>query len=287
MVKIINLVLFLLVFVSSVWAENPSYHIFKNAPKRDLTVADRIIGSSLLAVEYVAVPLVMKNAWWENGFELRNPFKDLTEMEPYHVDESWHAAMNYLTQDLHYTVLRRFFGIESPWPSAGLTFFSWTTIEVLDAMEKDDRWGFSVNDEIGNVFGIGVWLVHHYYPDFKFYIRGGIRQWGEFGDYAKNMHKLITDSDEYYSNYGVDKYELSKVEYIYKFYDEFYSGVAISKDKHNHDIYGFTIGWDGISFANNHSKGWWNYPARLFGASFSLSVSLTIWADHDNKLTFF
>ncbi len=279
--KIAKLLLFIFALFTVTAAENPSYEIFKNDTGRVLTTSDYVIGSSCLLGEYIAVPIFMKRIWWPDGWEMRNPFDDNKEMEPYYVDESWHAAMNYFMQDVHYTFLRRFFGVESPYPSMALTWFSWTMIEVLDAMEKNDQWGFSTNDEIGNMAGILTWFIHHKYPSFKFYIRGGARKWDDFADYSGFAHKFFTDSDKYYSRYGVDKYALSKVEYIYKWYDEVYSGVAVSKDGGGNNIWGFTTGWDAISFGNKRTDGFWNYPGRLLGSSFALSLSLTIWTDEE------
>ena len=283
----LKIIVLLLLFISNLsYAENPSYKIFEGKPDKVLTTSDYVKGSSFLVAEYIAVPLFMKHIWWEDGWEMRNPFNDKVEMEPYHVDESWHAAMNYFMQDVHYTVLRSYFGIKSPYPSLGLTWFSWTMIEVLDAMEKSDQWGFSVNDEIGNMFGLATWLAHHYYPGFKFYIRGGIRDWATMAEYTQDAHTFFTDSDAYYSAYGKDKYAMSKVEYIYKWYGEFYSGVAVSKDAIDSDVFGYTMGWDAISYGNNKTKGWWNYPGRLFSSSFALSLSFTIWTEKPT-FTFF
>ncbi len=280
-----KIVLFTILIIGVVSAENPSYHIFKNEKPHERTAGDYAIGSSLLITEYIAVPLFMKSIWWEEGWEMRNPFRQKKEMEPYHVDESWHAVMNCSMQDLHYTVLRKYFGVESPYPSMGLTLFSWTMVEVLDALEINDQWGFSINDEIGNSLGLLVWLIHHKYPDFKFYIRGGVRTWDGAADYGLNVHKFFTDSDEYYRKYGKDKYSLSKVEYIYKWHDQFYSGIAVSKSDVDEDLFGFTVGWDGLSYLNESKEGWWNYPGRLFGNTFSLSLAFTIWHSYDYTLT--
>ena len=279
-------VLLILIISNFSYAENPSYEIFKNDTTYNLGKKHYILGASMLATEYVVVPIMMKNVWWEDGWELKNPFGK-EDNEPYVVDEGWHAAMTYLMQDGHYTILRRFFNVKSPYPSMGLTFFSWTFIEIFDSMAKGDKWSFSVNDEIGNIAGIMNWYVHHKYPKFKFYIRGGMRTWSDFDDYIVNSHEFFTDKEAYAKKYGHDKYSISKVEYIYKWYDEFYSGVAVSRYKETDgNVWGYTMGWDAISFANKRTKGWWNYPTRLFSNSFSLSLSFTIW-NKKPMLTFF
>jgi len=278
-----KLIFVLFILFSVIKAENPSYKIFKDNPQYNQTTGDYIIGSSMLATEYIVIPIMMKNVWWKNGFELRNPFVDKygrEDTEPYNIDESWHAAMTYLMQDGHYTILRRYFDVKSPYPSMGLTLFSWTLVEALDAMSEGTKWTFSWNDEIGNVAGILNWYIHYNFPKFKFYIRGGMRTWADFGNYFISSHEFFTDNDSYTKKYYADKYSISKVEYIYKWYDEFYSGVAVSKDDNSkQNIWGYTMGWDAMSFGNNKTKGWWNYPGRLFSASFSLSLSFTIWTD--------
>jgi len=203
-------VFYILLLIIFAFSNGYSYHINLTQQQKNY-----VIGTLFLTVEYITVPLYMKHIWWEDGWELKNPFSNIDEREPYHVDESWHAAMNGAMQEIHYLILKKYFNIENPFPSMALTSFTWFMVEVLDAIEVNDRWGFSLNDEYGNLLGILTWYLRFKYPKFRVYIRGGIRKWSNAIDYVEYAPNYFLNHTAYDARYAAEKYAISKVEYIY------------------------------------------------------------------------
>jgi hypothetical protein len=239
------------------------------------------VGASLLGVEYIAGPIIAKQAWWKEGFNYGNPFNNLKDNEPYTEDDAWHFAACNMVTELHYRILDRGFGAKHAVPiAATMTFVTYTTIECLDAMEKTGRWGFSVRDEMANCLGIGFWVLKHYRPDIPVRVRVGVRKWGDVLEYVGNSLVVFEDYDAYRRHrHRMDMYSILKVEAIYDFYEEFHAGVAVSKKTHTPtDLWGVTFGCDLLRLLARANKDRKWYPAiRTLTEYGSASMAYTWW----------
>jgi hypothetical protein len=257
---------------------DPSTEITETRRQRNLRL---IKGSSILALEYIGGTAIAFHVWWPHGFRLINPFSNIGEREPFLVDDGWHLWGNAAMQELHYTLMKKYFHVQNPFPSMILTSVTWFGVEVLDAMEKENGWRLSLTDEYANLAGVSFWYLKHRFPDLPVYIRGGFRKWSTAWDYIADAPLFFTDRDRYGARYTQDKYAKFKIELIYKFHKEFYAGMALSRlDKDSDDnVWGLTVGWDVISKFNRSRKGWWNFPLGLISEFGALSLSFTLWTD--------
>ena len=240
-----------------------------------------LTGTAILSVEYISGYALAYHIWWPEGFRKINALSNIGEKEPFYVDDVIHAIGNAGSQEIHYQLMKHYFHIKSPWPSMLLTSLSWFSIEVLDAMEKRNGWRFSVNDEIGNLLGVAFWYYKYQNPDSPIFLRLGIRQWENAGDYFSDLPLLITDRDKYGKEHNHDKYSILKTELIYKFYNDYYTGVAVSSysAQSEDDAWGISIGYDVLKKLNRSNPSWTHSPLNFFLNNISMSISFTFWMD--------
>ena len=239
-------------------------------------------GAAILSTEYIIGYSLAYHMWWPHGFRKINPFTNIGENEPFYIDEATHISGNIFSQEIHYQIMRYYFHIESPWPSMILTSLSWLSIEALDAMEKRDGWKFSINDEIGNLLGVSFWYLKHHYPDVPIFFRIGFRQWDKAVGYINDLPLLFIDREKYGQKHNADKYSILKTELIYKFYSNYYTGIAVSRLSADSEknVWGLTIGWDGINYMVQKNNRWWHRHLNFINKNLSMSLSFTYWTDN-------
>lgn len=240
-----------------------------------------LTGSILLATEYISGYSLAYKMWWPEGFRKINPFTNIGEKEPFFVDEVIHSIGNIVSQDIHYAIMKKYFHVQSPWPSMILTSVSWFSIEALDAMEKRNGWRFSINDELGNLAGVAFWYYKYKHPNSPIYLRLGFRQWGNAVEYIKDLPFLFTDRDKYGRQHNHDKYAILKTELIYMFNQNVYAGIAVSRASKNsqENTWGITAGWDIINNMNLLESKRYKVPFEFIRNNFTLNISLTYWND--------
>lgn len=255
---------------------NSDYHRLDVLPEKKRHVA---LGVGLLAAEYTIGPAIAYNTWWEEGFVWDNPLKYIGEREPFFADNAWHIAGCVMLTDLHYYIMRNCFGSRHAGLLApSLTLFTFTIVECLDALEKTGKWEFSLGDAWANVIGVGFWTFKYHYPNAPVDIRVGIRKWGDIIDLSQEALAAITDFEKFQTGKW-DHYSILKVEGIFRFHQEFYCGVAVSKkDSPSLDnLWGVTVGWDIVR--GLQKMGFRNSLLETISKYVSVPISVTYWLD--------
>lgn len=240
------------------------------------------MGVILLTAEYTIGPAIAYANWWAPGFTWDNPFNHIGELEPYLEDNAWHLAGCTMITELHYRILHECFGSKYATTLAtSLTFFDFTAVECLDALEKTGRWKFSIGDEVANVLGIGFWLLKHRYPTLPVDVRIGVRKWGAVRDLCREAYTAVANFERFKSE-NRDHYSILKVEGLYRLGHGFYLGIALSKkDSPSSDnLWGITAGWDIIKGLKG--TGHRNSLFETMSEYVSMPISFTLWFDRDS-----
>ncbi len=276
--RIMNLNLLTAIIMSFAFSQNNLLINQESSREKNKRI---LIGSVLLGVEYISGYSLAYKMWWPEGFRKINPFSNIGEKEPFFVDEIIHSFGNVLSQDIHYKIMKKYFHINSPWPSMILTSLSWFSIEALDAMEKRNGWRFSINDELGNLAGVAFWYYKYNHPNSHLYLRLGFRQWGNAISFVQDLPLLFTDRDVFGKQHNHDKYTILKTELIYMFKQNVYTGIAVSRASPNsqNNVWGVTVGWDIINYLNQLKPGWYNTTFDFIRKNFSMNISITYWDD--------
>lgn len=238
------------------------------------------LGVALLAGEYVGGPIVAFYYWWRNTLQI-SPFTNIREGEHYFQDKAWHIWAGEILSDLHYSVLKNCFGIDSPWPSIGLSLLTLTAAEVVDA--SDSKGGLSVWDLSANLAGIGFWWLKHRHPQVPLDVRVGIRRWDQLGTLLTRLYEAPSDF-EGYQRTRVDTYSILKAELIVRPYGCFYLGGACSlRDVDGwgvpENLWGVTVGFDLLRFWAARYPDFFNPLLKDLTRYTSCSVAYTHWLD--------
>ncbi len=237
------------------------------------------LGVGLLTAEYIILPTIAYNSWWKEGFVWDNPFKYIDEKEPFLADNAWHMAGCNMLTEFHYRVMHDCFrSRHAVLFSTSLTLFTFTAVEVLDALESTHKWEFSLGDAFANVLGVGFWTFKHYYPEVPVSIRVGIRKWGDVVNLLEEAATAITDFDKFKLG-DFDHYSVLKVEGIYRFNPGIYCGVAISRKDAPSDenLWGITVGWDLVKGLDKRGRR--KSFLQTISEYVSIPVSFTYWWD--------
>jgi hypothetical protein len=283
--RIVLAAFLLMVFSQTIVCENRPGPIKQSGPGLVTTpVGPAWMGWSLIAAEYLAGPFIAYQYWWKDGLS-RNPFDNIFEGEPYLEDKTWHFWNGANLTDLHYWTLSKFFGIDSRWAAMGMTFFTLTTVELLDGSDRDRKWGVSWRDEVSNVSGILLWYLRQKFPQYvPVDVRVGIRRWDRVPFMVANVVRDIKTSDsEHYRSLHMNNYSIFKTEIIVRPYNYFYTGLAVScKTDSNgmgipENLFGITAGIDILRWYANKYKGKCTPFANFLGQNLSLPLSFTYW----------
>lgn len=249
--------------------------LYGNVKNDDITQHKKInalyttTGVSLLAFQFVGIPLLDIAINYRELPELTNPFRHVFEKEPFIEDELWHFVGAASFTDLNYYLFKHLLNSEHPLILSGITSFSfWTGMECVDAIMGN---GFSLLDETGNIAGIAFGLLLLKYPDFPFRVRIGVKNWNEF---LRATSRIA--SSGLHGEIG-SQYNYMKVEFVYLFPSSLYSGLAVSRKDRKQNQFGITSGFDLIDWLVKKKNGWWNFPLKLFDNHFSVNLELTIW----------
>ena len=253
-----------------------TYSLQDSIPQEKRHIA---LGTGLLAAEYIILPAIAYNSWWQEGFIWDNPLDYIGEKEPFLADNAWHMAGCNMLTELHYRIMHDCFrSRHAVLFSTSLTLFTFTIVECLDALERTHKWEFSMGDAFANVLGVGFWTFKHYYPEVPVSLRVGIRKWGAMADLLEEAATAITDFDKF--QFGdFDHYSILKVEGIYRFKPGIYCGIAISRKDAPSDenLWGITVGWDLVK--GLVKKGSRRSLLHTISEHVSIPISLTYWLD--------
>lgn len=263
----ICLILFILNVNIFCTEDYPGEKVYTNKKADLLHVA---VGSSLLALELIGLPLIEIYAIKKQMPELHNPFNYIDEKEPFIEDELWHFVGASMFTELNSYIYTKLFLMEKPYLISALTSLTfWTGMECLDALTGS---GFSLLDETGDILGVTFGLLRLYYPDLPIRVRIGVKDWNGF---VNGFSRVL--SGTIHHEIGT-QYDYMKVDIVYMFpADYLYSGLAISRKSGKKNQFGITVGFDIASWLNNVKKGWWNSPVRFFDNHFSFNLEFTMW----------
>ena len=238
-----------------------------------------LLGAGLLTAEYIILPTIAYNTWWQEGFKWDNPLNYIDEKEPFLADNAWHLAGCNMLTEFHYRVIDNCFRSRySALLATSLTLFTFTAVECLDALEKTGKWEFSMGDVFANVLGVGFWTFKHYYPDTPVSIRVGIRKYGEVIDLLEEAATAVMNFSKFQAG-DFDHYSILKVEGIYRFNPGLYCGVALSRKDSPSDenLWGVTVGWDIVKALQKNGNR--NSLLQTISEYVSIPISFTYWID--------
>ncbi len=226
-------------------------------------------GVSLLAFQFVGIPLLDVAINYQKFPKLTNPLSHISESEPFIEDELWHLVGAAAFTDLNYYLFKNLLNSEHPLILSGITSFSfWTGMECVDAIMGN---GFSLLDESGNIAGIAFGILMLKFPDLPLRIRLGVKNWNEF---LKATSRIA--SSGLHGEIG-SQYNYMKVEFVYLFPSNLYTGLAVSRKDRKQNQFGITSGFDLVNWLVKKKNGWWNFPLKFFDNHFSVNLELTIW----------
>ena len=203
-----------------------------------------LTGAGIFGLEFIGIPVIDRYLNWGKPPRWGNPFKNLSENEPYHQDELWHFVGAASTAQLNYSVLENYFGMDDPlFTSAIMTLLFWTWMECLDGMGSS---GFSIRDQIANLSGVVYSSIKRKYPEFPLYVRLGVR------DYVGLISNWEGETEALRSKVQDDKGG--------NLYGEIsYAGFVVSNEENDiNGINSYGTGWS--LMLNNRVRGQWSKP---------------------------